>query len=145
MPTKPCRDCGTPIPNIKQSSRCRPCQTARNKYLHHKYIRTRLGSPALYKKLKSGRLVPADFNCGLNRNGTFPTKIKSWMSFHYDTNSSPTDSDLAERDKILRTGQDEAEDWIRIQIYNWRNGIDEYEEPPTRIDIYKKWKYYRNL
>jgi hypothetical protein len=146
--TKPCVDCGKLIPKVQRKSRCPQCQRERQKYLWNKYNRTRLGSPKLFKKLKNGRLIPADYGCGCNENGTYPTKKRPWMNFnlHFDsTVSQPSDQDLVERERIIEEGKEDEEDWTRVMMYNWKNGIDEYEEPPTKKEIYKKWRYWENI
>lgn len=141
---KPCADCGRPIPAVQRKARCKECQNARTKWLQKRYKRTRLGSPKLFKKLKNGRLVPADYNCGINKNGTFPTKVAGWMTWNSDP-SAPTDPDLSERERIMEEGKTQEEDWKRVMMYNWKNGIDEHEEPPTKKQLYKKWRYWENI
>jgi len=148
MPIKrPCVDCGKLIRAKQHKSRCKECQELRTKWLQERYKRTRLGSPALFKKLQSGKIIPADYGCGNNTINGYPIKRKEWMSFFYgSTSTEPIDMDLLERERVLDEGKEEAEaDWIRTTLYNWKYGIEEHEEPKTRTKLYQNWRYWETF
>lgn len=142
--TKPCVDCGKSIPAVRQKARCKECAKIRIKWMQQKYNLTRLGSPKLFQKLKSGKLIPADYGCGVNRRGKFPLKKSNWMNFSFNEDSEPSDKDLVERERIISEGDNQEEcDWKRNMMYNWKHGIDEFEQPLSREDIYRAWKYWK--
>ncbi|MFO8022249.1 MAG: hypothetical protein R6U65_07270 [Perlabentimonas sp.] len=66
------------------------------------------------------------------------------MSFYFN-GSSPTDTDLEERTEIIESGKQEEEDWVRVQLYNWKSGIEELETRPNKYDLYKKWAYWQYI
>ena len=144
--TKPCRDCGTPIKRVQHKSRCAQCQEKHTRFKQEQYNQRRLGSSQLFKTLSNGRLIPADFGCGKNTKNGFPLKKQVWMVFHLNEDSTPTDKDLEERDKVINEGIVEQEgDWKRTMLYEWKFDIDRDEKPMTKKEMYKKWKYYETL
>lgn len=113
-----CVNCGAFIEGRgNRAVRCISCQEQNKKVIRIRLDRKRLGSPKLYRRTTSGRLIPENYGCGNNVNGVFPKKQPSWMKWE------------EEKVEPIASSNDTIQNTIEVI------------KVKTRKEIYKEWKY----